>query len=141
MDGTASSSDWTRGRVEARLIAAFRAMPSCPIYRRGPTIKAVAGGRHALTGALNWAPLLDHDPDAKAYLWAWARCRATRDSFSEHCRERGWRQSTAEAGRRRGADAIARSLSDAWPSSRLDIKKTSIGSSPRDAAALEPADA
>ena len=138
MDHDPHGTPWTRQRVEARLVAAFRAMPWCPIFRRGPANRTLTNGRNAVTAVLDWASLLDRDPDGRAYLWAWARCQATRESFSEHCSERGWRRSTAEAGRRRGAEAIARSLSGNEPSRPLDTKKTRVRSNVSDVAASEP---
>ena len=105
---------WTRGEVEARLVAAFTAMPACPVYGRAGRLRAAAtNAGNDVTNVLAWAWLLDGDPDARKVLWAWARCRATRESFSELCREMGWARATVEAVRRRGADAIAARLNEA----------------------------
>ena len=104
---------WSRGRVEARLIAAFRRMPSCPVYTIGSRVKSVTDDENAMTSVLSWAGFLDHDPDGRKYLWAWARCKATRTSFGELCRSMGWPRNTAETGRRRGAEIIAARLAAA----------------------------
>ena len=101
---------WTRSRVEGCLIAAFRAMPFCPVYTVGLRVKSVTDGDNAMTSVLSWAAFLDRDPDGRKYLWAWARCQATRTSFGELCRYMGWPRNTAETGRRRGAEAIAARL-------------------------------
>jgi len=110
---------WSRQRVEHRLIAAFRAMPSCPVYRHGRRLRPAEPGRDtsALTEVLNWARLLDHDPRARLYLWAWARCMATNASFAELCAGLGWKRSTAEVGRRRGAATLAAALGRGSPES------------------------
>lgn len=129
---------WTRERVEARLIAAFRAMPACPVYGHGPRIKTATDDQNSLTAVLNWARLLDRDPAARKYLWAWARCRATKDSYGALCRAMGWKRPTAEDGRRRGAMTIAKVLHSAALQSvaqaRLDNHKDATGLS-RDIAA------
>ena len=102
---------WTRDEVEAKLVATFALMPCCPVYGRDGRLRAAATGEaNDLTAVLGWAGMLDEDRDARKVLWAWARCRATRDSFGELCREMGWPRATAEAARRRGADAIAARL-------------------------------
>ena len=101
---------WTRERVETRLIAAFRLMPSCPVYGLGREIRTAAAGRTALTDVLEWSALLAGDSDARIYLWTWARCKASGASFGEQVRGLGWSRSTAEDGRRRAAEAIARAL-------------------------------
>ena len=102
---------WTRGDVEARLVAAFADMPACPVYGHAGRLRSAAtDDGNDLTDVLAWAAILNEDRDARKVLWAWARCRATRDSFGELCREMGWPRATAEAARRRGADAIAARL-------------------------------
>ena len=104
----ASAPPWTRDRVEAALIDAFRRMPSCPVFSTEPArVRTAAGDRRtALTEVLEWTALLRDDQPAQRFLWAWARCRATRSSFGGNCRDRGkgWSRSTPEAGRRRAAD-------------------------------------
>ncbi len=92
-------------------MAAFRAMPNCPVYGVGSRLRAAATGRRtAMTDVLEWAALLAGDPDGRTYLRAWARCRATRETFAALVRGRGWAPATAERGRRRAADTIARGL-------------------------------
>lgn len=128
---------WTRARVETRLIAAFKLMPGLPVYGIGGRQLRTAEDRRStpLTDALEWASLLDGDPDGRKYLWAWARCQATRDSFGALCRGHGWKRTTVEVGRRRAAAAIAARLSAAAsfprPSSALDTGKERPGRSPR----------
>ncbi len=102
---------WTRERVESRLIAAFRLMPGLPVYGRGRRMVVVEGGGEALSDVLAWSRLLDDDEDGRLFLWAWARCRATRASFGALCDGSGWKRTTAEVGRRRAARAIATQLS------------------------------
>ncbi len=132
MDQDAHGTPWTRSRVEVRLIAAFRALPFCPVYTVGLRVKTVAGAENSLTTALSWGAFLKHDDDSRKYLWAWARCKAKRESFSELCRGNGWKQPTAERGRRRAADTIAARLRSTTSNS-LDTEKTAIGVSATDA--------
>ncbi len=122
---------WTRAQVEARLIAVFRQMPSCPVFSTGQRIRTTEAKRTPLTEVLEWAQLLDGDPDGKTYLWAWASNRARGDSFSGYCLDMDWNRRTAERGRRRAADALAAILSSAPPSRLLDRVKTGDGASPR----------
>ena len=61
--------EWTRERVEHRLIAVFRRMPLCPVYRLGRTVRTPSDDRNELTDVLEWAAILERDPDARAYLW------------------------------------------------------------------------
>ena len=87
-------------------------MPGRPVYTHGSGVRTMTGSdATALLGALSWACHLDADPDGRKYLWAWARCQATRDSFAALCIGMGWKQPTAERGRRRAANAIAERLS------------------------------
>ena len=106
-----SASTWTRQRVESRLIAAFRLMPSLPVYRLGSGIRLADGASTPLTEVLGWAALLADDEPGRIALLSWARCRGTGASFADLCRERGWKQSVIERRRRRAADAIASKLS------------------------------
>lgn len=101
--------------VEARLVAAFRRLPNCPVFalpEKGVVPRRLTGLDDGAGAAdvLAWAELLDDDREGRLVLWAWARCRAGRESFGAVCREAGWSRTTAEVGRRRGADAIARRL-------------------------------
>ena len=102
---------WTEQSVSNELIEAFRRLPSLPVFTAGRRIQATTADRLNLISALNWAPLLDQDSEARKFLWAWARCRATQDSFGALCRAMGWPRATAEDGRRRAARAIAVALS------------------------------
>ena len=114
--GPAKPGIWGRSGVEARLVAAFRRMPSCPVYGQGGRARAVLiprGDPDDVTAVLAWGGFLDGDADARKILWAWARCRATRESFGALFREMGWARATAEAARRRGAEAIATGLNQA----------------------------
>ncbi len=140
MDSTCDGIDWTAKRVETRLIAAFRAMPHCPVYTVGSNVRTLVGGANAVTSALSWAAILEHDREGKTHLWAWARCRATRTSFSELVEGNGWKRSTVEASRRRAATTIAAHLRSTT-SIPLDSEKTSKGSKVREAAEVEPAGA
>ncbi len=128
---------WTRDAVEARLVVVFALMPCCPVYSWDGRLRAASTGEvNDLTAVLGWATILDGDRVARKVLFAWARCRATRASFGELCREMGWPRATAEAARRRGADAIVARLnrsSDLFGrtivSNRLDSKKAGGGAS------------
>ena len=128
----AAAVDWTPSQVERRLIAAFARLPSFPVYGVRRRLQPVAVTRDAgrfsgsgseasgleakgfeakgLAETLGWVALLDADPDGRKYLWAWARCRASDQSFGALCHAMGWSRSSAEAGRRRAAKALARTL-------------------------------
>ena len=140
MDQGAQRIGWTRERVETRLIAAFRAMPACPVYGHGRRVKTASDQQSTLTDVLNWNQLLDRDPNGRKYLWAWARCRATKDSFGALCLAMGWKRSTAEDGRRRGALALAKAL-QSIANNQLDNHKEATGFSRDIAAAPAPVDA
>ena len=104
---------WTKQKVEANLIAAFRVMPSIPVFASGKRFLAVgAEDRDDVTIVLGWASILDRDIGARKYLWAWARCRANGTSFGALCVGMGWPRTTAETARRRGAAAIAQALNE-----------------------------
>ncbi len=115
-------------------------MPACPVYGHGRRINTASDNQNTLTQVLNWSRILDRDPDARKYLWAWARCRATRDSFGALCRAMGWPRPTAEDGRRRGAKAIARALQSV-ADNQLDNHKDAAGIFRDIAAAPVPVDA
>ncbi len=119
---------WTRRDVETRLVAAFVAMPSLPVFASGSRLQA-AGAEERIeatqvTTALQWATILADDAGARKYLWAWARCQATGTSFSELCKGMGWPRATVEAARRRGAAAIAQALNEC--ATRLDSENAIV---------------
>ncbi len=80
MDQQGTSSPWTAERIEVRLIAAFRALPSSPVYSRAGRVRANdrAGGSHA--EALSWAARFAPGRNEALALLTWARCRATGES-------------------------------------------------------------
>ena len=110
--GSAAGETWTREIVEARLIATFRKMPSCPVFSVGSSRMRTASGdrRTEMTDVLEWADLLRDDPDGRLQLWTWARCQATGSSFTEVCSAWPWSRATVERGRRRAAVALAAAL-------------------------------
>ena len=105
-------AEWTREAVERRLVAAYRALPDTPVLGRasGKALTLADGRASPMTQVLSWGLVLKEDPEAWRYLLAWARCMALRESFGEHCRLARWSRSTAEDGRRRGAEKIAAAL-------------------------------
>ncbi len=104
---------WSRHDVEARLVAAFMAMPALPVFLSEARLQAtgIVDDGAEVTTTLQWAAFLTDDAGARKFLWTWARCKATRTSFAELCRGMGWPRATAEAGRRRAAATIAARLS------------------------------
>ena len=125
--------------MEQRLIAAFRAMPSCPVYSTGRALLTLGGRRTPLTDVLEWGAVLDGDRDGRVFLLTWARCQATGEPFADAVRGKGCSRATAERGRRRAAETIAAHLRSTT-STPLDSEKTGNRASASDGTGvvLEP---
>ena len=129
MDQQRIAEPWTAGRVEARLIAAFRIAPGRPMLASSDHLEHGLDGRQsAMTDALSWTRRFVDRRDG-LILMTWARCVATREPFAEQCRGWGWNRSTAEAARRRATAQIVAGLNS--EQQELDNRKTRIGASAR----------
>lgn len=100
--------DWTADRVEARLIAAFRAMPDHPVFSGAGGM--LLTGDPAASEAMNWATRFVPDRAERLTLLTWARCRAIGGSASALYTGFGWPRSTAERLRRRALDRVVACL-------------------------------
>ena len=90
-------------------MAAFRALPGAPLFGRASRLRLADGRSCPLTQVLSWLDLVEDQTDRK-FLATWARCRAEGESFAARCVGMGWKQSTAERGRRRALAAISAAL-------------------------------
>lgn len=104
------STFWTATLVSEHLVQAFRTLPGHAVFTSGGTIRAY-DAPPATADAFSWAPrfLADH-PKARLRLFAWARCKAGRESWSAMCRDMGWPLSSADVSRKQAAEAIAAGL-------------------------------
>lgn len=109
-----SAVPWTRADVEMWLKAAFRAMPSTPIYApRGNTLHAAAGDVPDATFdivAFSGTVLGDKSEDRQVVL-LWARSMATHGevggSIAEFCRRTRWSRATFDRRRIKACERIA----------------------------------
>ncbi|MEN3208627.1 hypothetical protein PUR23_01095 [Methylorubrum populi] len=109
-----SAVPWTRADVEVWLKAAFRAMPSTPIYApRGNTLQAAAGDVPDATFdivAFSGTVLGDKSEDRQVVL-LWARAMATHGeiggSIAEFCRRTRWSRATFDRRRIKACEKIA----------------------------------
>ncbi|BAU91178.1 hypothetical protein MPPM_2573 [Methylorubrum populi] len=109
-----SANPWTRADVERWLKAAFRAMPSTPIYApRGNTLQAAAGDVPDATFdivAFSGTVLGDKSEDRQVVL-LWARAMATQGevggSIAEFCRRTRWSRATFDRRRIKACERIA----------------------------------
>ena len=108
------ATPWTRADVELWLKAAFRAMPSTPIYApRGNTLQAAAGDVPDATFdivAFSGTVLGDKSEDRQVVL-LWARSMATQGevggSIAEFCRRTRWSRATFDRRRIKACEKIA----------------------------------
>ena len=134
VDGRETSAPWTAEQVEARLVDAYRRLPSAPVYSDGGFVHTgMSGGSNPTTEALSWISRFFPNRTDAVTLLDWARCMATGTSFGEHCRERGRNRSTAEERRRRASGRIAACLNSEQRG--LDNRKTCVGPTLNDAEA------
>ncbi|KAB7782146.1 hypothetical protein [Methylorubrum populi] len=109
-----SAVPWTRADVELWLKAAFRAMPSTPIYAlRGNTLQSAAGDVPDATFdivAFSGTVLGDKSEDRQVVL-LWARAMATNGevggSIAEFCRRTRWSRATFDRRRIKACEKIA----------------------------------
>ena len=118
---------WTRADVELWLKAAFRAMPSTPIYApRSNTLQAAAGDVPDATFdivAFSGTVLGEKSEDRQVVL-LWARAMATHGelggSIAEFCRRTRWSRATFDRCRIKACEKIAVAKNTAGARSRED---------------------
>lgn len=101
---------WTAHIVREHLVQAFRMLPGHAVFSARGTIKAF-DAHPATADAFSWAGrFLAEYPKARLHLFAWARCKAQRESWRALCLEMGWPRSSAEISRGLAAELIAEGL-------------------------------
>lgn len=103
---------WTPELVGARLIAAFRLLPSTPIYSPARNLLLTLSGRETapLDLIAATARYLGRTDIRRHRLLAWARAHAGGPAIRELCRELGWSRSTFHRSRRRALALVAAGL-------------------------------
>ena len=104
---------WTCADIGLWLIAAFRAMPTTPIYApRGNTLVALGVVPSATFDIIAFTGTVLGDKSVeRLVVLIWARAKATKGevggSIAQFCAERNWSRSTFEDRRRRACERIA----------------------------------
>lgn len=120
---------WTAERVAARLVAAFRRLPGCPVMS-APT--GFVRGFLMLgeeVAPFGWPERYVGDLRRRQILMTWARCTAAGESVSERYRALGWSRSSAERHRAAALQAIADALNAAQEQRGLDSGTERAGAS------------